>query len=73
MFLLVHQLSKNYLGPHKYTSSFGIPLGHLKEDYCLTRGQNNPGGKNLHALKETTQDDLECFVGTLVSTAPAVW
>ena len=29
--------------------------------------------KKLMALKKTTQEDLECFVGTLVSTTPAVW
>ena len=29
--------------------------------------------KNLMALNKTTQEDLECFVGTLVSTALAVW
>ena len=29
--------------------------------------------KQLMAVKETTQETLECFVGTLVSTVPAVW
>ena len=29
--------------------------------------------KDLMAIKETTQETLECFVGTLVSTVPAVW
>ena len=29
--------------------------------------------KKLLANKKTTQEDLECFVGTLVSTTPAVW
>ena len=29
--------------------------------------------KRLLANKKTTQEDLECFVGTLVSTQPAVW
>ena len=29
--------------------------------------------KQLMAVKETTQKTLECFVGTLVSTVPAVW
>ena len=29
--------------------------------------------RKLMALKKTTQEDLECFVGTLVSTVPAVW
>ena len=29
--------------------------------------------KKLMALKETTQEDLECFMGGLVSTALAVW
>ena len=44
MLWLVHQLSEDYLGPHKYTYSFGVPLGHLKENYLLTRGQNHLGG-----------------------------
>ena len=29
--------------------------------------------KDLMALNETTQETLECFVGTLVSTVPVVW
>ena len=29
--------------------------------------------KQLMAVKETTQETLECFVGTLVSTVLAVW
>ena len=29
--------------------------------------------KKLMALEGTTQEDLECFVGTLISTTPAVW
>ena len=29
--------------------------------------------KRLLANKKTTQGDLECFIGTLVSTTPAVW
>ena len=29
--------------------------------------------KDLMALNKTTQGNLECFVGTLVSTVPAVW
>ena len=29
--------------------------------------------KDLMALNKTTQENLECFVGTLVSTVPAVW
>ena len=29
--------------------------------------------KKLMALKKTTQEDPECFVGTLVSTVLAVW
>ena len=29
--------------------------------------------KKLLAVKKTTQEDLECFVGTLISTTPAVW
>ena len=29
--------------------------------------------KRLLANKKTTQEDLECFVGILVSTQPAVW
>ena len=29
--------------------------------------------KKLLANKKTTQEDLECFVGTLISTTPAVW
>ena len=35
---LVHQLGEDYPGPHKYTHSFGVPLGHLKENYRLTQG-----------------------------------
>ena len=41
---LVYQLGENYPRPLKYTYSFGVPLGHLKENYHLTRGQNDPGG-----------------------------
>ena len=29
--------------------------------------------KKLLAIKKTTQEDLESFVGTLISTTPAVW
>ena len=29
--------------------------------------------KKLLAVKKTTQEDLECFVGTLISTTLAVW
>ena len=29
--------------------------------------------KALLANKKTTQEDLECFVGNLVNTQPAVW
>ena len=29
--------------------------------------------KRLLANKKTTQEDLECFVGTLISTTPSVW
>ena len=29
--------------------------------------------KELMAVRETTQETLECFMGTLVSTVPAVW
>ena len=29
--------------------------------------------KKLYTVKETTQKDLESFVGTLISTIPAVW
>ena len=29
--------------------------------------------KRLLAVNKTTQEDLECFVGTLISTTPAVW
>ena len=29
--------------------------------------------KKLLAVNKTTQENLECFVGTLISTTPAVW
>ena len=29
--------------------------------------------KKLLTVKRTIQEDLECFVGTLISTTPAVW
>ena len=29
--------------------------------------------KKLLAINKTTQENLECFVGTLISTTPAVW
>ena len=72
----IYQLGKNYLGPHKYTYSFGVPLGHLRENYRLTEDKTIPVEawvKDLMALNKTSQGNFECFMGTLVSTVPAVW
>ena len=33
----------------------------------------NSWAEKLLTNKKTTQEDLECFVGTLISTIPAVW
>ena len=30
-------------------------------------------GKKLLTVNKTTQENLECFVGTLISTTPTVW
>ena len=56
MLRLVYQLGENYPRPPKYTYIFGVPLGHLKENYRLTRGQNHlvkAWAKDLMALNKT--------------------
>ena len=30
-------------------------------------------GAKMDNTQQTTQENLECFVGTLISTTPAVW
>ena len=60
----------------------GIPLhlgflwNTLKETIALPEDkttQVEAWVKKLLAVNKTTQEDLECFVGTLISTTPAVW
>ena len=62
------QLGEDYLRPHKYTYSFGDPLEHLKENYCLTHGQNHLGGslgERSHGDKRNHPGDSRMFCGYL--------
>ena len=76
MLWLVHQLSEDYPGPYKYTHSFGVFWDTSRKTFALPEEKTTrveARAKQLMAVKETTQETLECFMGTLVSTVLAVW
>ena len=76
MLWLVHKLGEDNFGANWKTSPSWFPLGYFVEDYCLTRGQNHLGGslgQETPHCKQTHPGDLGMFVGTLISTTPAVW
>ena len=67
---------KTILDPTRIPLNLGFLWDTLKKTIALPEDKTTrveAWAKKLMALKENTQEDLECFVGTLVSTAPAVW
>ena len=68
---LVNKMGENYSWPDLNTDSSWFPLGYLGWDYFLA--WVNPWAKKLLVARSTTQEKLECFVGTFISTQTAVW
>ena len=67
---------KTILDPTRIPLHLGFLWDTLKKTIALPEDKTTwveAWAKKLMALNKTTQDDLECLVGTLVSTAPAVW
>ena len=67
---------KTILDPTSIPIHLGFLWDTLRKTVTLPKDKTTrveAWAKNLMALKKTTQENLECFVGTLVSTVPAVW
>ena len=67
---------KLFLEPPGIPLHLGFLWNTLKKTIALSEDKTTrveAWAKDLMAVKETTQKTLECFVGTLVSTVPAVW
>ena len=67
---------KTILDPTSIPTHLGFLWNTLRKTIALPEDKTTrveAWVKKLMALKKTTQEDLECFVGTLVSTVPAVW
>ena len=67
---------KTILDPTNTPTHLGFLLNTSKKTIAVPEDkttQVEAGAKQLMAAEETTQETLECFVGTLVSTVPAVW
>ena len=67
---------KTILDPTRIPLHLGFLWDTLKKTIALPEDKTTrveAWAKKLLALNKTTQEDLECFVGTLISTTPAVW
>ena len=76
MLWLVNQLGENYPWPQEYTSLFGFLWDTSKKTITLPKNKTTrveAWAKKLIAVNKTTLENLECFMGTLISTTPAVW
>ena len=76
MLRLVYQLGKTMLDPSSTPTHLGFLWDTSRKTIALPEDKTiwvEAWVKKLLALNKTTQEDLECFVGTLISTTPAVW
>ena len=67
---------KTILDPTSIPTHLGFLWNTLRKTITLPEDKTTrveAWARKLMALKKTTQEDLECFMGTLVSTVPAVW
>ena len=67
---------KTILNPTRIPLHLGFLWDTSKKNIALPEDKTTwveAWAKKLLALNKTTQEDLECFVGTLISTTPAVW
>ena len=67
---------KTILDPTSIPTHLGFLWNTLRKTITLPEDKTTlveAWARKLMALKKTTQKDLECFVGTLVSAVPAVW
>ena len=67
---------KTILDPTGIPLHLGFLWNTLKKTIALPEDKTTrveAWAKKLLAVNKTTQENLECFVGTLISTTPAVW
>ena len=67
---------KTILEPTRIPLHFGFLWDTLWKTIALPEDKTTrveAWAKKLLAVNKTTQENLECFVGTLISTTPAVW
>ena len=67
---------KTILDPTGIPLHLGFLWDTLKKTIALPEDKTTrveAWAKKLLAVNKTTQENLECFVGTLISTTPAVW
>ena len=69
-------LVKIILEPNRTPIYLSFPWDTLRNTIALPKDKTTrveARAKKLLAVKKTTQENLECFMGTLISTTPAVW
>ena len=67
---------KTILDPTRIPLHLGFLWDTLKKTIALPEDkttQVEAWAKKILTVNKTTQENLECFVGTLISTTPAVW
>ena len=67
---------KTILDPTSIPTHLGFLWNTLRKTITLPEDKTTrveAWARKLMALKKTTQEDLKCFKGTLVSTVPALW
>ena len=73
---LVHKLDENILEPTGIPLHLGFLWNTLEKTITFPKDkttQVEAWAKKLLAVNKTTKENLECFVGILISPPPAVW